>query len=357
MDIKHLLRNEMKDARGYTPGGTPLPPIPDGITVAKLNANENQFGPSKKVCEYMKNNLEDMYLYPLSKVTEARRAIAEYYGFNEDNISIAAGSSSLICGIADLFLNKGDEVLISSPSYVAYYLMPERYGAKLIEVDNKNFASDIDELLNNINDKTKLVCIVNPNNPTGGIVSNEMIKKYMDNVPDDVITVIDEAYFEWIDDDSYESAMKYVKENKNVIVLKTFSKIYGLAGLRAGFAVSTKEIVEELHKIEFNYGINRLVAGAIPVALADKEYLEASRANNTTGRNYIYNEMKKMGIEVEMSYTSFLYFKTKKDPKEVLLDLNQKGVKIRPFGDYLRVSIGRPEQNEQFIKALKEILG
>lgn len=357
MEIKDLLRVHMKSAKGYTPGGKPLPPIKEGINVCKLNANENQLGPSPKVVEYCKEHLNDMYLYPLETVKQARSAIAKFQNVSEDNVNIAAGSSSLICAISDLFLNPDDEIIICSPSYMAYYLMPDRYGAKMIEVPNKNYASDIQGMLDAITDKTKLVVIVNPNNPTGGKVSNEDMKYYMDNVPDHVITIVDEAYYEWVDDPKHESAIQYVKSNDKLIVLRTFSKLFGLAGLRAAYSIASKEIQSELMKLEFNYGANRLICGAIPIALNDTEYLKKSVANNTNGRKYLMEEMRKLGLEVVESYTSFIYFKPSCDPQKLLLDLNERGVIIRPFNEYLRVSIGRPEQNEQYINALKDILG
>lgn len=355
MEIKDLLRKPMAQAKGYTPGGTPLPPVPEGIPVCKLNANENQLGPSKRVVATMSEALNEMYLYPLEQVGLTRNALAEYVGVKPNNISLAAGSSSLICAIADLFLNPDDEVLICSPSYVAYSLMPPRYGAKLVELADKDNAADLDALLKNITPKTKLVLIVNPNNPTGGMRTSKEIDEYFAQVPDHVVTIVDEAYFEWVDDPQHESAIKHINDKK-VIVLRTFSKIFGLAGLRLGYAVCSPQIQEQLLKLEFNYGPNRLALIGAREAIKDQDYIKASIANNTNGRNFLNKTLKDAGFEVIPSYASFILFKPTCDPQQLLLDLNQRGIILRPFGDYLRISVGRPEQNQQFAAALTDIL-
>ncbi|WP_249029572.1 pyridoxal phosphate-dependent aminotransferase [Tannockella kyphosi] len=357
MNVLDLLNDVKKEAVDYVPGGTPLPPIPEGITKCKLDANENQFGPSPKVVEALKGYLDDMYLYPANQITPTRNAIANNLGFEPNNIVMGTGSSSLICAVADLFFNPGDEMVLSTPTYIAYTLLESRYGITPVCVDNKNFASDVHGMLASITPKTKIAVIVNPNNPTGAKVSNEDMRYFMENVPEHVITVVDEAYFEWVDDKEHISMMEYVKAGKNVIVLRTFSKLYGLAGLRLGYAVTTPEIQQHLVKLEFNYGANRLVLQGAQIAIKDEEYIAASINNNTVGRNYISNALKSFGFDIVESSASFVYFNPHRDTQKFILDLNQYGVIIRGFGPtYVRVSIGRPEQNEQFVKAVEAIL-
>ena len=356
MTILDLLREPMKTSDGYAAGGKAMPAIPEGIKIAKLNANENQLGPSPKVVDTMSIALTQAYLYPFEQTDLTREAIAKWVGFESENICISNGSTGLICTLGDVFLNPGDEVIMSSPSYMAYYSMPGRYGAKLVEVADKNFASNPQAILEAITDKTKLVVIVNPNNPTGALMSNEDMDYYMANVPDHVITVFDEAYIEWVDTEGYHDATKYVKEGKNVIILRTFSKIFGLAGLRLGYAITTPEIARYLKMIEFNYGPNRIALIGARSAIEDKEYIAASRKNNTDGRNYIMKELRDLGFKVVQSYTSFVYFAPTMDTEYLINELAKKGVLIRDFGKtYSRVSVGRPEQNEQFIYAVKEI--
>ncbi len=357
MNIKDLLNNEKKAAVNYVPGGVPLPPIPEGITKCKLDANENQFGPSRKVVEVMKSELDNLFYYPLEQNNLTRNAIASWQGLEPQNIVLGCGSSALICGIGEMFLNPGDELVISTPSYVAYSIIVSRHGTIMKSVDNKDFASDVHAMLDAITEKTKLAVLVNPNNPTGKKVSNEDMRYFMDNVPDHVITIVDEAYFEWVDDPNHISMVEYIDKGKNVIVLRTFSKLFGLAGLRLGYAMTSKEIQEHLVKMEFNYGPNRLALVAARSAIEDKEYIKNSIANNTTGRNYISNELKKLNFDIVESSASFIFFDPHCDTQQLILDLNQRGVIIRRFGEqYVRVSIGLPEQNEQFIHALHDIL-
>ncbi|MFV0396044.1 MAG: pyridoxal phosphate-dependent aminotransferase [Coprobacillaceae bacterium] len=357
MAIFDLLREPMKTAGGYVAGGKPLPAAPKGVIPAKLNANENQLGPSKKVLQAIQDELENINLYPFEQIGLTRRALAEWLSFEPENIRMANGSMALICAIGDVFLNVDDEVAMCTPSYMAYYSLPGRYGAKLIEVPNKNFATDVEGLLAAITDKTKLCIIVNPNNPTGGKISNAELQYYMDNVPEHVITIIDEAYIEWVDEDDYQNATKYVRENRNVIVLRTFSKIFGLAGLRFGYAITTPEISKYLGVVEANYGPDRLALVAARVAVKDTEHLAASLKNNTDGRNYLTKELKALGFDVIESSASFIYFAPKMDTAYLLDELNKRGVYIRDFGMvYTRVSIGLPHQNEQFITALKDII-
>lgn len=357
MSIYDLLREPMKTAGGYIAGGKPLPTPPEGVVPAKLNANENQLGPSNKVLQAIQDELKNVYLYPFEQIGITRKALADWLKFEPENIRMANGSMSLICAIGDVFLNPDDEVAMCTPSYMAYYSLPGRYGAKIVEVPNKNFATDVQGLLDAITDKTKICIIVNPNNPTGGKISNADLKYFMDNVPNHVITIIDEAYIEWVDEEGYENALQYVRENKNVIVLRTFSKVFGLAGLRFGYLITTPEISKYLGIVEANYGPDRLALVAARVGIKDTKHLADSVKNNTEGRKYLTKELRALGFDVVESYASFIYFAPKMDTAYVIDELNKRGVYIRDFGKtYSRVSIGRPEQNKQFIDALKEIV-
>lgn len=357
MEIFDLLREPMKQATGYTQGGNPLPKLAEGIIPCKLNANENQFGPSDKVVKAMQAALDESYLYPFEQNSITRKVVAEWLDFKPENIAISNGSNGLICAIGDIFLNPDDEVLMCSPSYLAYYSMPGRYGAKMIEIPDKDFSTDVKAMLKAITKKTKLCILVNPNNPTGAVISNEDLEYFMNNVPDHVITIVDEAYIEWVDTKGYQDATKYVRENKKVIILRTFSKVFGLAGIRFGYAITIPEIQKHILEIENNYGPNRLALVAAREAIKDQDHFDRSVKNNTDGRNYISAELEALGFDVVKSYASFVYFAPKVNTKQLIDELNAKGVYIRGFGEvYSRVSIGLPEQNKRFIEAIKEIL-
>lgn len=356
MDILELVRDTMKDAKPYVAGGKPMPDHVEGYEIAKLNANENMLGPSPKAIEAMAQELAKGYLYPAPEMNKTKDAIGAWLGFSRDNINITAGSASLIAACGESFLNPGDEVVMSSPTYVVYYSMPARFGAKLVEVKNENFAFNVKAALEAITEKTKMVIIVNPNNPTGGMISPEDMQYYFDHVPEHVITIIDEAYIEWVQGkNGYTDALKYVHEGRNVIVLRTFSKIFGMAGIRIGYALSKPDIRNRLSIIEGNYSVSRIALVGARAAITDTEYLEKSLKNNTEGREYLIKEMRALGFDVAESYTSFIYFDCHRDGDVVQKHLESRGLFIRPFAPYLRVTVGLPEQNKRFIEALKEI--
>ncbi len=359
MKIKDLLREPLKNFTPYKPGGKKLE-VEDGIQeIERLNANENQLGPSPKAIKAMEKELLKCNFYPFTfdDLEKAREKIGRYHGFSKDHVMITGGTSGIISALGEIFLNPLDEVITCDPTYAAYSAMVQRYGAIYRYAPLKNYRFDLETLAQMINDKTKLIIIVNPNNPTGTVFTNKEIEDFLDKVPDHVITVIDEAYFDWIDDPSYHSATKYVHSNKNIIVMKTFSKLYGMAGVRAGYALMKPELCQEMKNVEFGYGASRLAVVGMMAALEDTEYVKKSIQNNTDGRNYLTKALQDVGFEVVPSYASFVYFLPKGIDSSTLIEkLALKGVFIRGYGQYARISVGLPYQNEKFVQELKNIL-
>lgn len=356
MKIEKLLNKNRIHSTSYTPGGVKPPPFKEGQTICKLDANENQLKPSTIVIEAMKNELSDSYLYPFDQIDLLRDSLAKYHNFDKNNIVIGNGSTSLICAIADLFLNKGDEIVYSTPSYIAYSLLKSRYGIEEVITNNKNHASNIKAILGAISNKTKLVVIVNPNNPTGAVVSKEDLAFYIKNVPSHVVTIIDEAYIEFANKEVTQTMVPYIKNHK-LIILRTFSKLYALAGMRIGYAITSNEIQEHLVKLEFNYAPTRLGALAARIALQDDNYIIASLKNNNEGKDYLTRELKSFGFDVIDSHTNFIYFTPNVDNNLLNDFLYNNGIIIRPFSNNaLRVSIGLPYQNKLFIHYIKEFI-
>lgn len=349
-----LLRTPLKESKAYV-AGVMLAQVTPGKTVFKLNANENQFGPSTKAMEAMAAELKNGYLYPGTVLTDLKQKLAEFHGFQLENITLYNGSGAAINAMGETFLNPGDEVLICSPTYMAYAPLPGRFGAKLVEVPAKDgLYTDLDALAGGITEKTKLIFICNPNNPTGTILDNAKLDAFVAQLPEHVVCVIDEAYFDWIDIPDYKSAFRFVNSGKNVIVLRTFSKIYGMAGCRVGFAVAGKELSECLATSSNLFYTNRIGAAGAIAALDDKEFYEKAYQNNKEQRAYLTAEMQKMGITTVESQTSFIYFDAHCDNDKCMEVLMEHGVYIRPFGPkYLRVSIGLPHQNQAFLDAMK----
>lgn len=360
MRIKHLLREPLKTFEAYRPGGKVIEVDEDVEEIINLNANENQLGPSFLAIKAMQEAVKESNYYPFTfgQLEKARKEVGEFLGFSQDHIMITSGSSGIISAFGEIFLNPGDEVITCVPTYDSYRAMVNRYGAIYKTAPLKNHTFDLEAMQKMINEKTKLIIIVNPNNPTGTIISNKDLDNFIEKVPDHVITVIDEAYFEWINQEDYESAMKYVKENKNVVVLKTFSKLYGMAGVRIGYGVMKPEICNEMRNVEFGYGASRIGIAGMLAALKDHEYVKKSIENNTKGRTFLTKSLKEVGFEVVESYASFVYFLPKGIAQEELIEkMGRRGVLIRGYGQYARVSVGVPHQNEKFVETLKNIMG
>ena len=356
MAVKDLMRNDLKEYNIYMAGGKPAG---QGAPKHRLMANENQLGPSPKAIEAIAAEALQGNLYPMVPTMKARKAISEYVGKPLEDIITYAGSGAGINAIGEAFLNPGDEVLICSPTYMAYGHLPARHGAKLVEVFSEDGVStDLDLLAGAITDKTKIIFICNPNKPTGTILDPSKLDEFVGKLPDHVICVVDEAYIDWVDIPDYPSAVKYVEEGgKNIIVLRTFSKIYGMAGIRVGYSFSNSEITKALNYIDGYFGTSGPAAAGAAAALGDKEFYTMSYKNNKEQRDYLMEEMSKMGVDVTPSQTSFIYFDPHCNTQECMDAIEEGGVLIRYFGErYLRVSIGRPEQNQMFLDALSKYL-
>lgn len=357
MSAKELMREALKDYSVYVAGNMLAKPIP-GMPVAKLNLNENQMGPSSKAIAAMQAELPYGHLYAMEALMKLKQGISEKTGKPLEYITTFGGSGGGIQCIAETFLNPDDELLLCSPTYMAYYRLPARFGAKLVEVEAEDGVStDLDKLKEAITDKTKLIFICNPNNPTGTLLCPKKLKAFVDDLPSHVICVIDEAYIDWVGDKDYPSAISWVEEGKNLIVLRTFSKIYGLAGCRIGYSIANSELTKCLGSIAGSFNTNRIGAVGAATALKDEEYYEAAYKNNLEQRAYLMEEMKKMGMDVVESNTSFIYYAPHCDTKEYLDFLASKNVFIRGFTEeFVRVSIGLPGQNQQFLDASAEFL-
>ena len=355
MTTRDLMRESLKNFRAYVAGGKQLQPDLS-MPIVKLNANENQMGPGPKAVMAMTEELGLGHLYPMETIQRLKKKISEHVGLPVECVSVYHGSGSGIGAIGEAFLNPDDEMLVCSPTYMAYYMLPGRFGAKLVEVEAVDGVStDLDKIYDAITDKTKLIFICNPNNPTGTLLDAEKLFDFIKKVPEHVITVVDEAYIDWVSDESYPSAIKMVEDGRNLIVLRTFSKIYGLAGCRVGYAIANAEVTECLGAVAM--GPNRIGAAGAAAALDDIEYYNAAKENNSTQREYLTREMEKLGITVVPSSTSFIYFAPHCDTKDCMDFLESQGVFIRYFSEeYIRVSIGLPWQNKQFLTALSKYL-
>lgn len=359
MSITSLLREELQGFAAYQPGGRRLE-MKEGVTQKiLLNANENQLGPSPMAVEAMKEACEMVNLYPFSTNQSAttKQVIADFYGVKPSEVVLSCGSTGLISAIFDCFINNGDEVLTCTPSYDSYRSMAKRMGANFKTIPCKDFGYDLEALGDALSPSTKMVVIVNPNNPTGTLIDNDELDRFMEKVSDNTIVVIDEAYFEWIGDPSYASATRFLNSGKHVIVLKTFSKLFGMAGIRFGYGMMDEDIAQILVQLEFTYGTSRVAQAGVQAAFKDVDYMKRSLKNNVDGRTFLTKVLKDAGFDVVESYASFIYFYPHGiSAEDLVLELGSYGMMIRQFGDYARVSIGVPWQNEAFKTILEKVM-
>ncbi len=333
--------------------------------IIKLASNENPFGCSLFVKKAVEREAVNINRYPDGGAFYLRKELSNFLEIDENQLIFGNGSNDILDMIARAFLDKNSEVLIFQYSFIVYKIVSLLQGATVKEVPVEcDFSRNLEKLLENITDKTKVIFIDNPCNPTGFANKKEEFDEFIKNVPDNVLVVIDEAYFEYAKEHGVPDGLNYVNPvnpkipKKNIIITRTFSKAYGLAGLRIGYAVAQKEIIEILERVRQPFNVNRLAQVAAIEALKDQKFVEFSVKENEKGKEFLYEEFEKRGIHFVPTYGNFIMFKVD-DAKMVYENLLRNGVVVRSaFGldNYLRVSIGTIEENKKFIEKL-ELLG
>ncbi len=327
----------------------------------KLASNENLLGPSPKAIAAIRRELPNIYLYPEGPCTLLRKALAEKFGISEKEVVISNGADNLILMIANAFVNEGDEVMMADPTFSVYTNVTQIMGGKPVKVRLKDFAHDLDAMLKRVSRKTKLIFVCNPNNPTGTTVSLEAFNRFLSKVPERVMVVLDEAYGDFAEEAFYPNGLDYIKERRQVIVLRTFSKVYGLAGLRIGFALGREDFVDCLYQVRDPFPVHRLAQVAAVAALNDEDHAVRSIQLVYEGKRFLYKELDRMGFSYVPSQANFILIDFEKDSEKVFQDFLREGIIIRPgkvwgYPTFARVTIGRMEDNRRFIRALKKIL-
>lgn len=363
MEIEKLIRENILELKPYIPG-KPVEEVERELgikNIIKLASNENSLGPSKLSILAIKKYLPKISLYPDGNCFLLRKKLAKILKFDEDNFVFGCGSDEIIHLICLAFLKEGEEVITCHPSFVIYETNTTLMNGKIKLVPLRNFTFDLDGIKNSITEKTKLIFIANPNNPTGTIVKKDEVKKFLDTIPENIIVVFDEAYYEYVEDKNYPDTLSYVRENKNVIVLRTFSKIYGLAGLRIGYGIGKKEIISYLNRVREPFNVTSVAQIAAFAALDDKEHIKKSKKVNLQGKKFLYRELKKLNLFFVETQANFIFVDTGIDSKILFQKMLKKGIIIRTgdiFGlpTFIRVTIGTQKENERFIKTLKEVI-
>ncbi len=363
MSLWNLANPQLRDLVAYEPG-KPIEDVArelglDPSQIIKLASNENPLGPSPKALEAMRQALDRANFYPDGGGYYLREAIAQKAGLSRDNVMLGNGSNEIIEFIGHAFLRPDDEVITAQHAFVVYKLMATLFGARTIEVPDPNFTHDLDAMAAAITDRTREIFIANPNNPTGTLVTPEALDRFIERVPQHVIIVLDEAYYEFLE--TPPDTLKYIREGReNVVVLRTFSKIQGLANLRIGYGLGGREIMSVLQKTRQPFNANGIAQAGALAGLQDDEHVEKTRRITWEGRRVLEKAFKAMNLEYVPSHANFVLVNVG-DGKAVFKALLQKGIIVRDMTSYqlpewIRVSVGTMEQNERFLSALRELL-
>jgi len=356
-------KQRILDAPVYKPGK----PIDDvkrefGLTdVIKLASNENPYGCSPKVKEAITSQLDNLAIYPDGAALQLRWELADFLGVKPEQLIFGNGSDENLMLIARAFLEPGTNTVMATPSFSQYRTNAIIEGAELIEVPLKDGVHDLEAMAAAINEKTRVVWICNPNNPSGTIVTSAQLETFLKKVPPHVLVVMDEAYYEYVVAPEYPQTLPMLDKYPNMIILRTFSKIYGLAALRVGYGIASEELIAKLEHVREPFNTGTLGQAAARVALKDQEFVKVCRERNREGMKQFTDRFDQWGLHYYPSQTNFILVDLQLDSDEVFTKLLKKGIIVRS-GNALghpgcqRITIGTPEQNEKVLQALEEIL-
>lgn len=326
--------------------------------ITKLASNENPLGPSPKAIAAIRAALPNAHLYPDGGGYYLREALAQRLGMARGNFILGNGSNEIIEFLAHAFLQPGEEIITSQHAFVAYKLIAAVFGAATIETPSPDYRHDPDAMIAAITPRTRLIFLANPNNPTGTLLSQKELDRFMSRLPEDVVAVFDEAYFEYVNDPP--DTIRYARDGRNVIVLRTFSKIAGLAGARIGYGVAPPELIRILNKVRQPFNTNSLGQIGALAALDDQEHLDETKRVTDEGRAYLQEQFGTMKLPFVPSAANFVLVQVG-DGLAIFKALLAKKIIVRALKGYqlpqwIRVSVGTMDQNRQCIAALREIL-
>ena len=357
-------RKTIENLEPYKPG-KPISEVKRELglsDVVKLASNENPLGCSPRAVKAIVDWTNDAALYPDGNCTELRNALASKFNLSPSQFLFGAGTDQILEIIAQTYINPGDETIMGWPSFSRYETVTRIMDGIIIKLPlTDDYRLDLDAFLDAINEKTRIIWVCNPNNPTGTIITEQEQREFLKNVPENILVVLDEAYYEYVQNSNYPRSVELLNEYDNIIVLRTFSKIYGLAGLRVGYAISNENIIAFLNRVRGPFNVNAAAQAAAAASLNDQEFVQDSIKINQEGKQYLYRAFKDMGLEYIPANGNFIMVNVEKDSLQVFKDLLLKGVIVRSgdifdMDNWLRITIGTPEQNTVLINALKSVL-
>jgi histidinol-phosphate aminotransferase len=360
--IWDIANPQLRDLAVYEPG-KPIEETArdlgaDASKIIKLASNENPLGPSPKALAAMRGALESAHLYPDGGGYYLREALATRLGCTRDHIILGSGSNEIIEFLGHAFLNRGDDVITSEHAFIVYKLVAAVFGARTIEVSSPDLRHDLDAMLAAITPKTRLIFIANPNNPTGTLVGQNEIDQFVERVPENVVVVFDEAYFEYLDDPP--DTLRFVHAGRNIAVLRTFSKIQGLASLRIGYGIARPELIQVLQKTRQPFNVSGLAQAAALASLSDDAHRQETKRVTDEGRAYLQEQFGAMHLQFVPSVANFVLVKVG-DGAGTFRKLLERQIIVRALKGYnlpewIRISVGTMEQNRRCIAALREVL-
>lgn len=359
-----LIRNTIRRLSVYQPG-KPVEQVKRELgleDVVKLASNENPLGPSLQAVRAMEEALKEVRLYPDNDCYNLMRALERHVGMSEDCLIIGRGSDEVIHLIGLAFVNPGEEVIMADPAFALHESTAIVMDATPVMVPIRDYKHDLRAMREAVTPRTKLVFISNPHNPTGTIVTAEEVERFMEALSDGLVVVFDEAYQEYVTSAEYPDSLQYVREGRNAVVLRTFSKIYALAGLRVGYGIAPPHIMEHLKRVRQPFNVSSVAQAAATASLGDKDQVERSRRVNEEGKRYLEQEFRRLGLRFAPSEANFIFVDLERDSVEVFRKLLKQGVIVRTgdiFGlpTHIRVTIGTRRENEKFVRALERVLG
>jgi len=357
-----LANSQLRDLAVYQPG-KPIEETARELNcnpaaIIKLASNENPLGPSPKAVDAIRQALKNAQLYPDGGGFYLRDALASHLGFPRANIILGNGSNEIIEFLGHAFLTPGDEVIISEHAFIAYKLVASLCGADAVETPSPDYHHHLDAMLEAVTPKTRLIFIANPNNPPRTVASQRKIDDFISRLPPNIVTIFDEAYFEFLDNPP--DTLQYVRAGRNIVILRTFSKIHGLASLRVGYGVAPQELIEILQKTRQPFNVNGIAQVGALAALADEAHQRKTKRVVDAGRAYLEEQFQEMKLTFVASAGNFVMVKVG-DGAVVFKNLLARKIIVRPLNGYtlaewVRISVGTMEQNRQCIAALKEVL-
>ncbi len=362
-DFEKMTRQEIRGLPVYSPGLD----IDDvkkryGVTeVIKLASNENPLGPSQLAVEAVRAAVEDVSMYPDGACTALRVRLSEKLGVPPERFIFGNGTDEIIDFIFFAFFDRGDAAVMGDPTFSSYFLSGMTMGAALSYVPLRDHAHHVEEMLRAVDSRTKAVFVGTPHNPTGTICTKDELEAMLDGLPPDVLLIWDEAYCEYVDDPAYPDSIPYLDDYPNLVVLRTFSKIYGLAGLRVGYGMADPAVVDFLERVRPPFNVNRLAQVAAINALDDDSHVELSRQVNAEGKRYLAAELERLGLVPVPTQANFILVRFDTVTEALSERLLEKGIIVRDgaalgYPGHMRLTIGTNEQNRAVIRAIEQLV-